>query len=168
MELREYVAESLERVRAATLSVVKDLTSEELLWRPGPEANHIGFLLWHIARWDDYPFNPCVSNHEQVWIAQRWYRRFGLKPEDTGTGWTPQQVADWTPPPLQELLQYMREARDSIIAGLKELDLGRLEERPRLDRPEQTIANILQGRVMHEANHQGEIQYLLGLKRRSS
>lgn len=165
MELKDYIAESLERVRAATLNIVKDLTPEELVWRPGPDANHIGFLLWHVARWDDYPFHPYVVHREQVWIARGWYQRFGLKPEDTGTGWTAQQVAEWTPPPLQELLQYMNDAREALLVGLKELDMSRLGERPRPDRPEQTIANILQGRVMHEATHQGAIEYVVGLKR---
>lgn len=165
MDLREYIAESLEWVRGRTLDVVKDLTPEELVWRPGPEANHMGFLLWHIARAEDALFHRFVAGDEQVWISQKWYQRFGLKPEDTGNGWTPQQVAAWTPPPLQNLLQYMGEVRESVLTGLKRLDLGRLDERPRPDRPDQTVANLLQLLASHEAHHQGAIEYLVGLKR---
>lgn len=165
MELKDYVAESLEQARSRTFNVVKDLTPEELAWRPGPEANPIGFLLWHIARAEDALYHRFIAGAEQVWTAREWDRRFGLKPEDTGGSWTAQQVADWTPPPLQDLLQYMGDVRESVLAGLKELDLGRLGERPRSDRPEQTIANILQLAVIHEAHHQGAIEYLVGLKR---
>ena len=165
MDLREYIVESLEQVRARTLNVVKELTPEELAWRPGPEANHVGFLLWHIARAEDALYHRFVAGAEQVWTAREWNRRFGLKPEDTGGGWTPQQVAGWTPPPLRDLLQYMGEVRESVLAGLRQLDVSQLEEKPWPDRPDQTVANILQLLVIHEAHHQGAIEYLVGLKR---
>ena len=165
MELREYIVESLERGRARTLDVVKDITPEELAWMPGPEANHIGFLLWHLARSEDALYHRFVAATEQVWTAQGWDRRFGLRPEDTGNGWTPQQVANWTPPPLPDLLQYMGEVRESVMAGLGQLDLTRLEEKPWPDRPEMTVANILHLLASHEAHHQGAIEYLIGLKR---
>lgn len=168
MELREYIAESLEQVRARTLDLVKELTPDELVWRPGPEANHTAFLLWHTARSEDALFNRFIAGCEQVWTARGWHRRFGLKPDDTGNGWTAQQVARWTPPSLQDLLRYMGEVRESVLAGLKDLDLGRLGEKPWPARPDRTVANILQLLASHEAHHQGAIEYLVGLMRTAS
>ena len=164
MELRNYISESLEQMRGRTLASVKDLTPEDLTWRPGPEANHVAFLLWHVARSEDALFNVWIMGGKQVWTTQGWHSRFGLKPEDSGRDWTPQQIGAWSPPALSELLQYMSEVRESVLTGLNKLDLGRLGEKPRPDRPDMTMANILQLIVTHEAHHQGAIDYLIGLK----
>lgn len=37
------------------------LTAEQLLWRPGPDANSIGWLAWHIARCEDAQMAPFRS-----------------------------------------------------------------------------------------------------------
>lgn len=165
MELKKYIAESLNETRARTLRVVKDLTPEELAWRPGHEANPIGFLLWHIARAEDGIYNRWIASREQVWTTHGWDKRFALKPEDSGNGWTAQQVADFVSPPLDDLLRYMAEVQESVLEHLPQLDLGRLGEKPNPDRPDWTISNMLQLLVIHEAHHQGAIEYLVGLQR---
>jgi len=165
MEVKEYIADSLQRNRTRTLDIVKDLKPDELTWRPGPEANHIAFLLWHIGRAEDGLFNRSIMGREQVWVKDGWDKRFHLKPEDSGGGWTAQQVAAFAPENLDLVLQYMAAVRKSVLEGLAKLDPGRLGEKPRPDRPDWTIGAMLQILVAHEAHHQGAIEYLKGLKR---
>jgi len=165
MEVKEYIAESLQRNRARTLDIIKDLKPDELTWRPGPEANHIAFLLWHIGRAEDGLFNRSIMGREQVWVKDGWDKRFHLKPEDSGGGWTAQQVAAFAPESLDLVLQYMAAVRKSVLQGLPKLDPSRLGEKPQPDRPDWTIGAMLQILVAHEAHHQGAIEYLKGLKR---
>lgn len=165
MELKQYIKDSLERNRARTLDIIKDLKPDEIIWQPGPQANHIAFLLWHMARSEDGLFNRWIMGREQVWVQNGWDKKFRLGPEDSGGGWTPQQVADFRPMSLDQIVSYMAEVRASLMEGLDKLDMDRLEERPRPDRPDWTIATMLQLLAVHEAHHQGAIEYLKGLKR---
>jgi uncharacterized damage-inducible protein DinB len=165
MDLREYIGDSLKLGRERTLGVVNGLTPEQMVWRPGPDANSIIFLVWHIARSEDGLYNQWVEGREQVWTAGGWDKRFGLKPEDSGREWTSQQVADFSPPSLEELLQYMDEVRESVLGSLPNLDLSRLGEKPHPGRPDWTKANLLQLLIFHEAHHQGAMEYLIGLQK---
>lgn len=52
------------RVAEELPASLEGLTPEQLLWRPGPEANSIGWLAWHIARCEDAqmaPFNTLLA-----------------------------------------------------------------------------------------------------------
>jgi uncharacterized damage-inducible protein DinB len=144
---------------------MKDVTPEELTWRPGQDANHIAFLIWHIVRSEDGMFNRWIVGREQVWTKGGWDKKFGLKPDDSGGGWTSQQVAEFKPKTPDQILGYMAEVRKSVLEGLSTLDLKRLSDKPRPDRPEWTVATMLQMLAFHEAHHQGAIDYLKGLKR---
>ena len=46
--------------------------------------------------------------------------------------------------------------------------MTRLPESLRPDRPEFTVAYYLQQAVIHEAQHQGQIEYIVGLMRQES
>ena len=53
MNLKGFIEDVLTQERAGLLEVIDDLTPEELAWHPGPEANHIGWMLWHMFRAED-------------------------------------------------------------------------------------------------------------------
>ena len=76
--------------------------------------------------------------------------------------WTPEELGRFTPA-LPDLLSYMSAVRESVLANLSKLDMGRFGEHPRPDRPDLTVANFLQLVASHEAHHQGAIEYLVGL-----
>lgn len=171
MDLRTFVAQSMERTRRATLSLVEDLTPEQLRWCPAPGTNHIGFLLFHVFRAEDLYFHSTIMKAGEIWERGGWFRRWPLPatlPESrrvrtTGNGWTPEEVAGWHPPPLEELLRYGQAVRDSALTVLEGLDLSRLSEVPRPERPEMTIAGYLYLASHHETQHQGQMDYLKGL-----
>ena len=167
MDLRDFVTESIESNRQATLDIVKDLTPAQLQWRPSPEANYIAFLLFHIFRGADRYFHR-VTGRTELWDEDGWSDRWQLSSKDpsqstTGFNWTAKQVATWEPPPLQELLAYGETVRSSFVSAIRDLDLGRLSEIPAPDLPDRTIARYLQLASLHKAEHRGQIDYILGL-----
>ncbi|MBI4200602.1 MAG: DinB family protein [Chloroflexi bacterium] len=173
MDLREYVAQALERTRQRTLDMVQDLRQEDLAWRPGPEANPVGFLLFHVFRSEDRYFHVWLSPAGEVWSREGWDRRWPMPqpPPDapdqwtTGFSWTPQHVGAWAPPPREELLDYGQRVRKSALLVLGRLDLGLLPVPVRPDQPLRTRAYFLYQASHHEAQHQGQIDYISGLRK---
>lgn len=171
MELREWIAESMARARKVTLFLVEGLSPEELRWRPVTGANSAGFLLFHIFRAEDFHFHRMIGNEEELWVSDGWSRKWSLPatipeeriPRASGNSWTPEEVEAWEPPPLGELLAYGAAVRESALAVLRGFNAGRLSERPNPDRPERTVATYLYLATHHEAQHQAQIDYLLGL-----
>ncbi len=171
MDLREFVARTMERTRGNTLNMVKDLTDAQLRWRPATEANPIGFLLFHIFRSQDRYAHRWLSKKGEVWFQQGWASRFKLpvqppdqdSPLNSGNSWTSQQVGAFQPPPLADLLAYGEAVHKSALEVVRGLDLGRLDERPNPRFPNTTLANYLQNSFTHELEHQGQIDYVLGL-----
>src|SRR5690349_24866559 len=89
----ELLKDAFTRVVESVDRVVDGLTEDELAARPGPEANSIAWLVWHLARvQDDHVAD--VAGLEQVWTAQGYADRFGLpfKVSATGYGQTSAEV----------------------------------------------------------------------------
>ncbi|MBI2171470.1 MAG: DinB family protein [Chloroflexi bacterium] len=175
MDIRDFVIASVIRTRNATLNTVKDLTQHDLAWKPASFANTVGFLLFHSIRTQDRYIHAWLGNGaEDVWKAEGWNRRWNMPqphpgaPEpwfsETGNSWTPQQVAAWPVPPKDELLAYGARAQEKAIEVIKAFDLARINT-PLPDRPNATYANYLYIASHHEAQHQAQMDYILGLKR---
>ena len=173
LNLQEYIIDSLVRVRAGTLDMVKGLTPPQLTWQPRPEANSVAFLLFHTFRVQDRYFHTGISPVGELWEREGWSARWQLphRPPDapaiwsTGNGWSPEAVASFQPPPLEEFLAYGDAVQENSLRIVRDLDPTRLDEAPQPDRREVTIARRLQQAVAHEAQHQGQIDFILGLLR---
>lgn len=176
MDSREYIRQQLERTRKSTLAMVEGLRDEQLTWQPAPDANHIGFLLFHTFRAEDRYFNRWLAGDgTEVWEREGWSQRWPLpdRPDPSqawwvGNSWTPEEMHNWSPPPLAELLEYGAAVRAAGMETLRTLDMTRLPESLRPDRPEFTVAYYLQQAVIHEAQHQGQIEYIVGLMKQES
>ena len=170
MDLREFLADNLKWVRQATMNMTKDLTPEQLRWQPGAEANHIGYLLFHTFRGEDRLFHTWVSKEGEIWEREGWAGRFQLPVPPAGApdtwsagAWPGRIAASWQPPALDLLHSYGEAVRKRTLDSLPRLDLARLNEHPRPDRPQLTVLTLLEIVPQHEAQHQGQIDYLLGL-----
>ncbi|MCH9039537.1 MAG: hypothetical protein IIC23_09095, partial [Chloroflexi bacterium] len=53
MDTIQFITQSMEQVQLRLLVTCEGLTREQVLWRPFPHANNIGFILWHLGRSDD-------------------------------------------------------------------------------------------------------------------
>ncbi len=171
MDVREFVAKSMERTRGYTLDMVKDLSPQQLRWRPAPGTNCVAFLLFHTFRAEDLYFGRWISGEGELWDREGWAGRWILPSPrsdsnpiwSTGNSWTVAEVDGWQPPPLSELLDYGETVRRSALPVLREFDLARLAEVPRPEFPHLTLTHYLISASHHEAQHQGQIDYLLGL-----
>ncbi len=171
MDVRDFVIESVERARRTTLEMVQGLTHEQLRWQATPDANPIGFLLFHTFRTEDRYIHRWVQPVGELWERQGWNARWELPspPSNSdpiwtvGNSWTTEEVVSWTPPPLEDLLAYGEAVRSSTTEIVRNLDTDCLSEAPRSERPQMTIAYYLYQTTHHEAQHQGQIDYILGL-----
>ncbi|HEX8509907.1 MAG TPA: DUF664 domain-containing protein [Propionibacteriaceae bacterium] len=78
------LTDSFERVRELVVSVTAGLGEDELGYRVTPEANPIGWLVWHLTRVSDDHLAEAAGV-PQVWPA--WRDRFGLPFDAWATGY---------------------------------------------------------------------------------
>ena len=71
----DILRDGFERVRDNVESVLDGLTPEQVLARPGPDANSIGWLVWHLSRVQDSHLADLVGA-EQVWSSEGFVERF--------------------------------------------------------------------------------------------
>ncbi|MBM3945440.1 MAG: DinB family protein [SAR202 cluster bacterium] len=172
-DVREFTALTMERVRARTLEMVGGLTEAQLAWRAGPEANTIGFLLFHVFRAEDRYAHRWLTAKGEVWFALGHAERYPLpvqipdrdSPLNSGNSWTPEQVGAFKAPPLTELLAYGAAVRKSSLAIVRGFDLKRLDERPNAKQPQFSMLTYFQNCFGHETEHQAQIDFILGLKK---
>ena len=175
MNTLEFVEIAINQTRTATLDTVKDLTPEQLAWRAGPEANPVGFLLWHVFRTEDR-YVRLLTGQPESYQADGWSDTWTLPSTltgdraamTTGNSWTSEEVGVFTVPPLADLLTYGEAVRKRALATVKGLDANKLEEVPNPERPDWVTATYLRSMITHEFGHQQQIDYILGLCRVAS
>ena len=77
MEATEVIFGSLEKSEDYLMRALDGLTQEEATWRPGAECNNIAFILWHIARLEDYFVNGVFRHEEEISEAENWRDNLG-------------------------------------------------------------------------------------------
>ena len=160
----DLLTDALGRVLEDVEAVLDGLDEAALTYRPGPEANPIGWLVWHLTRvQDDHVAD--VAGTEQVWVGQRFAERFDL-PFDVrehGYGHTSEQVAA-VRTPAGLLLEYHRatHARTlEYVASVQPDDLDRVVD-TRWD-PPVTLGVRLVSVVNDCTQHVGQAAYVRGL-----
>jgi hypothetical protein len=90
----QLLVDAFGRVREVVHEVVRELTAEQLAYRLDPDANSIGWLLWHLTRVQDDHVAGALGV-EQVWTTEGWYERFDLpfEPRTIGYGQRSADVA---------------------------------------------------------------------------
>jgi uncharacterized damage-inducible protein DinB len=160
----ELLTDAFDRVVETATAAVDGLTVEQLTHRPEPDANSIGWLVWHLARvQDDHVAD--LAGTEQVWTAQEFAERFGL-PFDvaaTGFGQGTDEVAQVRADAglLAEYLRAVHEQTTSYVATLTPDDLDRVVD-TRWD-PPVTLGVRLISVVSDDLQHAGQAAYLRGL-----
>ena len=156
------------RVHDELPGIVSELSTDQLLWRPDPEANHLGWLVWHLARVQDDHL-AALAEADQVWTAHGWADRFGLPyPTDAlGYGQSAAEVGAFRLEDPSLLTGYHAAVHDltlSVLDGLDEASLDRVVD-PHWD-PPVTAAARLVSVVNDITQHLGQAAYLRGLVER--
>jgi hypothetical protein len=176
MDLQTFIAQTLDECKRRLYRTLQGLTPAELAWRPGSEANSLSFMVWHVARVEDRWLHRFAQDTTEVWQRDGWYQRCGLPENDTGVGYTAEQVARFPNPDITELEGYFDAVRQETLTYLRGVALSTLDVHPqRIPFPEVgggrplpddfTIARMFRQLIGEENQHFGQIAYLRGLQR---
>lgn len=165
MTLNQFIEDALSREQQLLAEVVQDLTPEELAWRPGPEANTMGWTLWHMLRVEDMWVQFFTQGQLELWERDGWHQKFGLPTRDNGFGHTAEQVAAFPALDLATLLQYGEAVRAGTLEYLRNLGPQDFESVPRERRPDVSVAAMFRQLMGELYQHLGQLAYLKGLKR---
>jgi hypothetical protein len=162
------LSDAFERIREAAAASVDGLALDQLTYRVDPEANTIGWLVWHLTRVQDDHLAGAFGG-EQVWTRNGWADRFGLPLDiaDIGYGHSSEQVAA-VRAPADLLTGYLDAVHASTLAHLRELqddDLQRVVD-PSYD-PPVTLGVRLVSVVTDDLQHAGQAAFLRGLVERA-
>ena len=171
MAVVEYVLDAIAQNRRGLVGMVSGLTAEQLAWRPGPEANPIGFMTWHLFRFEDDFVHARLGGGLPVWERGGWSVKWPQRPRPenasplwpTGNSWTPREVSEFRAPPLEEVLAYGQAERESAVAIIKTLDDTSLDQPINSNNPQANKGLVLRVITLHELEHLGHIEMLLGL-----
>ncbi|MEU5908177.1 DUF664 domain-containing protein [Micromonospora sp. NPDC047527] len=165
MDVSDLLTETYDRLPDLVRAAVDGLTPEQLRWAPGPGANSIGWLVWHLTRVQDHHVAHLLDV-EQIWASGDWAGRFGLPadPDDTGYGHSSAQVAGVRPESAQALIDYyaaVARRTGSFLAGLRPADLDRVVDET-WD-PPVTLGVRLVSIAEDDQQHAGQANYVRGL-----
>jgi len=149
-------------------AALKGLSKADLEWRPGPLANSIGWLAWHLARGQDKQI-AALMGKEQLWVKDGWYKKFerSADPADTGYGHSAAQVKAFRSPGSKTQMDYLRavNARTKrYILSLKPAELNRKLNEPQW-KPLPTVGVRIVSILGDGQQHLGQAAYIRGLRK---
>ena len=162
----EVLSDAFGRVHESVEAVLDGLTDEQLQHRPGPQANPIGWLVWHLARvQDDHVAD--VAGGEQVYAG--FVDRFALPYDEDaiGYGQSSDDVAAFAAPValLGEYAAAVHERTLAYLATLSGEDLDRVVD-DSWD-PPVTVEVRLVSVIGDCLQHLGQAAYVKGLAERA-
>jgi hypothetical protein len=165
MDIASLLLETYGRIPPLAEAAVDGLAEEQLCAAPGPDANPIGWLVWHLARVQDHHVAELLGT-EQFWVSGDWARRCGLAPDpsNTGYGHSTAEVRTVRPEGPGVLLDYLAvvQARTTaMIEGLAPDDLDRVVDRRW--NPPVTLGVRLVSVADDCLQHLGQAAYVRGL-----
>lgn len=168
MDSSELLIDAFGRVRDVVHRIVDDATPDQLTFRADPEANTVGWLIWHLTRVQDDHIAE-VADREQLWTSGAWAERFDL-PFDraaTGYGHRSEDVGAVRVEPASLLSGYYDAVHAATVAYLQELtdnDLERVVDES-WD-PPVTLGVRLVSVLADDLQHAGQAAFILGVARR--
>ena len=166
MAWQQLVMDIFDRIAGQLEGVVEGLTPDELNRQPVPGANTIGWLTWHLTRWQDFQISSFMKE-EQVWIKDGWYEKFRRSAEarDHGAGHKPEDLAKFKSPDAAALLGY----NQAVLARIKTFfstltpsDLDKVVENAPFQ-PPPTVGMSIVGVINDGMQHAGQAAYVRGL-----
>jgi hypothetical protein len=153
------------RIPPLAHAAVRGLDPTSLFAAPGPDANSIGWLVWHTARVQDHHVAELLDA-DQLWVTGDWPARFALTadPQNTGYSHTTAEVRAVVPRSADDLLAYLESVQartTSWLSGLGGEDLDRIVDR-RWD-PPVTLGVRLVSVADDGLQHLGQAAYARGI-----
>ena len=163
MEAREFIRDILVHEAGMREEYVEGMTPSELAWRAGPQANHSIWIIWHMARVEDFWVQFFIQKKLEIWEAEKWCAKFGLPARDNGFEHTAEKVSSFPALHLEDLMDYWRTVRKGTMDFVDALNPQALEVVPREKRPEMSVQAILNQIIGEFYQHLGHLDYIKGL-----
>ena len=163
MEAKELILRSLEQSQGYLTKALDGLTQEEAAWSPKTECNSIAFILWHIARVEDFFVNRVLQRENELYEAEGWREKLGTPVKVYQ--YSAEELQAWPVPKLEDLRGYAKSVREKTLAFLNSMPPDKLSEVPRPDRSPDSIGTTLSHISTEIAMHVGQIAYLRGVQR---
>lgn len=169
MDVSELLVEEYGRLPEIVRSAVEGLSQDKLTERPGPDANTIAWLLWHLTRVQDHHVAELLGD-EQVYLRDGWHERFGRgpDPEDHGYGHSAADVASVQPGSADDLVAYYEAVHARTISYLGALSAADLDAvvDDAWD-PPVTLGVRLASILTDDLEHAGQAAFVRGLLHRT-
>jgi hypothetical protein len=166
MDFKELVRMGLDEYLDGLRKALDGLTAAERRFQPNAKANHIDFIVWHMARNEDFEIHAFAQGTRQVWQRDAWYQKLELPEEDDGFGYTVEQVVALPQFDMADCLAYYEVVHRATLRYLESLTVPDLERCPDpQQRPGLTIGRMLSHLIVEESQHLGQVAYLRGLQR---
>ena len=163
MDTIQFITQSMEQVQLRLLVTCEGLTREQVLWRPFPHANNIGFILWHLGRSDDARVTGLSAGSKDIWETERWHEKFEqpMASPDPGDrlGFQKRRI-----PELNILLAYLETAHERFKGFMKTVTTSDLDRPVNPSTPQRTVGAVLRHGITHRNNHHGQVDYIRGLQ----
>jgi hypothetical protein len=165
MDFRDLLTDAFTRIRETVGIALEGLTIGKAVFRPEPDANSIGWLVWHLTRVQDDHVSE-LAGYEQEWTSGGWNSRFGTDPTvaNTGYGHTSQQVGAVVPETLDVLGGYHDAVYTRTCEYLAGIDGGELDRI--IDRsydPPVSAGVRLVSVISDNMQHAGQARYVRGV-----
>ncbi|AWB93962.1 mycothiol transferase [Aeromicrobium chenweiae] len=160
----DILADAFGRIGEGAEIAVDGLSPEDLAHRIAPDANTIGWLVWHLLRVQDAQIAD-VAGTDEVWTSAGWQQRFGLPFDaaETGYGQSSDEVGAVTTT-SELLVGYARavtQVTQEYVNALSNDDLDRIVDES-WD-PPVTLAVRLVSILDDDLKHLGQAEYVKGL-----
>ena len=117
----DFLSGAFQGCHRTIIQAVEPLSEAEMSWRPYAGAGSAGFIVWHVARAQDALVHRQLLNKPEAWITQGWAQQFGLPIDETGQGYTEDQLATFQEPPKTELLDYLAATYRALQRAIDQL-----------------------------------------------
>ncbi len=162
MQTTTFIAECLRGVQIRLMGSCSGLTREQVVWRPTPRSNNIGFVLRHLARAEDNMLGE-ISAQTPLWIVDAWHERFD-RPVDAPDPGDRMGLQSLDIPQLKILASYLAAVHDRSLTYLASLKDADLSVAPDPGQPDRTRAAVLRHMITYKNHHQGQIDFIRGLQ----
>jgi hypothetical protein len=159
------------RIRETVSDTVYGLDPAQLAYRVTPDANPVGWLVWHLTRVQD-DHVAAAFGVPQVWSGDGWAARFGLSPGflDIGYGHTSQQVAAVSAAVcaadlLADYHEATYEQTVKLVSAITDADLERVVDTAW--HPPVTLGVRLVSVINDDMQHAGQAAFLRGVMLRT-
>lgn len=167
MKWQQLLVDVYRRLSKEFENILDGLTLEDLKQSPAPDANTIGWLLWHTTRSLDRTVGDVMWG-EQLWTKEGWYAKFSRSTDPNDTGWkhSSEDVANLKIPDVKTLLEYQRDVVEQSVRYLENLSEADLtHEFDNSMKPGTTAPVHLRiiGNINDCYQHVGQAAYVRGL-----